>query len=182
MFKRGVFLDRDGVINKSKVINGKPYSPESTSEVVLIDGVPEAIKLLQRLEFVIVIVTNQPDISRKKMSVEISNSINDYIANKTGIEHFYVCPHDDRDKCLCRKPQPGLIHEAASKLHINVNKSFLIGDRWRDIQAGQEAGCECFFIDYNYNEIHPKQPFVKVSSLFEASRIISDGIRKNGHQ
>jgi len=90
----------------------------------------------------------------------------------TGIEHFYICPHVEADNCRCRKPKPGLLLEAAKELNIDLRKSYMVGDRWRDVEAGQNAGCKNFFIDYNYSEKRPIEPFVTVSSLLHAVGLI----------
>ena len=94
------------------------------------------------------------------------------ISSLTCIENFYVCPHIDSDNCKCRKPKPGLLLKAAEDLNLDVRKSYMVGDRWRDVGAGQSAGCKNFFIDYNYSEKRPVEPFVTVSSLLQATEII----------
>jgi D-glycero-D-manno-heptose 1,7-bisphosphate phosphatase len=170
--KRAVFLDRDGVINRAFVFGGVPTPPKSLDEVEILTGVNEAIELLKERNFVIVVVTNQPDVARGLVSQESVEAINTYLSQKLGIKHFYTCLHDDLDECDCRKPKPGLIVEAARELNSDLHKSFMVGDRWRDIAAGQAVGCKCFFIDYKYDEISPILPFTKVSSLIEAARII----------
>ena len=169
--KAAAFLDRDGVINASYIRNGIPHPPESFLEVQILPGVFEAINLLIANSYLPVVISNQPDIARKKIELSSVQSINDYIAQETGITNFYICPHDDSDSCKCRKPKPGLIETAASDLDIDLTKSFLVGDRWRDIEAGQSLGIPSYFIDYSYSELKPKLPFIKVSSLFEAVTI-----------
>ena len=170
--KRAVFLDRDGVINRAFVFGGVPTPPKSLDQVEILTGVNEAIELLRERNFVIVVVTNQPDVARGLVSQESVEEINTYLSQKLGIKHFYTCLHDDSDECNCRKPKPGLIMEAARELDSDLHKSFMVGDRWRDIAAGQAVGCKCFFIDYKYDEISPVLPFTKVSSLIEATRMI----------
>jgi D-glycero-D-manno-heptose 1,7-bisphosphate phosphatase len=173
--KRAVFLDRDGVINKTRIINGIPSPPSSSKELELIDGVVESVRRLKTIGFLPVVVTNQPDIARgltDKVDVE---AINSHIRSITGIEYFYVCVHDDFDMCKCRKPAPGLLYDAALDLKISLKDSFMVGDRWRDIAAGQAAGCKNFFIDYKYPEKQPVQPFKRVSSLIAAVDVIVDG-------
>jgi D-glycero-D-manno-heptose 1,7-bisphosphate phosphatase len=169
--KTAAFLDRDGVINASHIRNGIPHPPESVLEVQILSGVLEAINLLIANSYLPVVISNQPDIARKKIELSSVQSINDYIAQETGITNFYICPHDDSDGCKCRKPKSGLIETAASDLDIDLTKSFLVGDRWRDIEAGQSLGIPSYFIDYSYSELKPKLPFIKVSSLLEAVEI-----------
>jgi D-glycero-D-manno-heptose 1,7-bisphosphate phosphatase len=174
--KRAVFLDRDGVINKASISNGIPVPPNNLEEVVILAGVKEAIKMLEENNFDIVVVTNQPDVARGRVSKQSVEVINSYLGKKLGIKYFLVCYHDDLDGCDCRKPKPGLLLKAAQNLDIDLNKSFLVGDRWRDINAGQTAGCSCFYIDYKYQEKSPDSPFIKVSSLLEAVHIILENL------
>jgi D-glycero-D-manno-heptose 1,7-bisphosphate phosphatase len=163
-----LFLDRDGVINKSRVENGTPYPPIQTSEVQIIEGVNEALTLIRNTGLDIVVVTNQPDVARGTTSKHQVNEINNYLSKELKIDHFYTCFHDDSDECECRKPKSGLLIQAAQDLELNLESSFLVGDRWRDIEAGQSAGCACYFIDYSYSEKQPSKPYYSVTSLFEA--------------
>jgi D-glycero-D-manno-heptose 1,7-bisphosphate phosphatase len=172
--KKAVFLDRDGVVNKSFVIAGVPKPPKNLSEVEIIDGVKEAIKILFERDFVIVVVTNQPDVARGVVDQRSVEKINDFLGHELGIQHFYTCYHDDFERCDCRKPKPGLLLRAAKDLDLGLSKSFMVGDRWRDIEAGQAAGCHCFFIDYEYLEKSPVFPFTKVASLIEAAHLIME--------
>jgi D-glycero-D-manno-heptose 1,7-bisphosphate phosphatase len=170
---KAVFLDRDGVVNRSNLMRGVPVPPRSILEVEVLEGVVEGINLLKSHNFLPVVITNQPDVARGIVTREQVEEINTHIGVKTGIEYFYTCYHDDMDKCPCRKPAPGLIHLASSELDINLDKSFVVGDRWRDISAGQAAGCKTFFIDYSYSEKRPDAPFIIVSSLLEAANLVT---------
>jgi len=170
--KRAVFLDRDGVLNRTVLVDGVPNPPSTLKEVEILTGVIEAIRILKDHDFVPVVVTNQPDVARGITTQSQVEAINEHIGVVTGIKHFYTCFHDDADLCNCRKPAPGLIHLACQDLQLSVSESFLVGDRWRDISAGQLAGCQAFFIDYSYSERRPKMPFRRVSSLLEASHLM----------
>jgi D-glycero-D-manno-heptose 1,7-bisphosphate phosphatase len=170
--KKAVFLDRDGVINKSKLVDGVAKPPATITEVEILGGVIKAIKILKAHNFIPVVVTNQPDVARGVTSQSQVDAVNTYIGSITNIEYFYTCFHDDVDKCDCRKPAPGLIKRAAAELKLDVASSYLVGDRWRDIAASQAAGCKPFFIDYSYDEKQPILPFTKVSSLIEAVETI----------
>jgi D-glycero-D-manno-heptose 1,7-bisphosphate phosphatase len=165
---RAAFLDRDGVINESFLKNGIPSSPSSITELRIISGVEESIKNLKQHGYLPVVITNQPDVSRGKLSPVSLDGIHTFLAKKLGIDHFYICPHDDMDNCECRKPKPGMLQDAASELKIDLAKSFLVGDRWKDIEAGHLAGVRSYFIDYSYPESRPKYPHTRVFSLFEA--------------
>jgi D-glycero-D-manno-heptose 1,7-bisphosphate phosphatase len=171
--KRAAFLDRDGVINRAILVDGVPRPPSSVTEVEILEGVVKAIQLLKAYDFVPVVVTNQPDVARGTTSRTTVNQINAQIGTLSGIEHFYTCAHDDIDLCGCRKPKPGLIIQSASELGLDIPSSFMVGDRWRDVAAGQAAGCQSFFIDYSYPEKAPKKPFTTVFSLLDAVQLIT---------
>jgi D-glycero-D-manno-heptose 1,7-bisphosphate phosphatase len=171
--KRAVFIDRDGVLNRAILIEGAPRPPTSIKEVEILDGVLEAIQILKRNEFVPIVVTNQPDVARGFTTRSKVEAINAHIGSMINVSNFYTCFHDDNDLCDCRKPSPGLIIRAARELQIDIAESFMVGDRWRDISAGQKAGCCSFFIDYSYDERQPCLPFIKVSSLLQAVRIMT---------
>ena len=170
--KKAVFLDRDGVINRAFVFRGIPKPPKQIIDVEILSGVKEAIELLYENMYEVVVVTNQPDVARGVIGQDSVQAINAYLGQELGIKYFFTCLHDDPDGCDCRKPKPGLLLEAANELNLDLCKSFMIGDRWRDIAAGQAAGCKCYFIDYQYGEKSPVSPFTKVSSLIEATHII----------
>ena len=162
------FLDRDGVINRAKLIDDIPCPPRSLGEVEILPGALSAINMVIDKGYIPVVITNQPDIARGLILEAQVNEINRHIGILTGIINFYVCGHDDSDLCNCRKPKPGMIKKACSELNLDIEKSFLVGDRWKDIAAGQEMNLKSYFIDYSYKETLPKLPFTRVSSLLEA--------------
>ena len=180
ILKKAVFLDRDGVLNDVVLKEGKPYPPENLESLAILPGVTEAIRIFKQNDFEIVVVTNQPDVKRGTSSKEKVNLINERLASSLSIDNFYVCFHDEVDGCSCRKPLPGMIFEAANQIGIDLARSYMVGDRWRDIEAGQTAGCICYFIDYNYLEKKPRNPFISVGSLLEAAQHIEryEGARK----
>lgn len=166
--KKAVFLDRDGVINRSLVKEGNPYPPPTLEEVEILPGVEQAIKKLKDAEYLTICVTNQPDVARKTQTREAVEKIHKYLFDLLGLDDIITCYHDDHDKCQCRKPLPGMLLDAVRKYLIDVNNSFMVGDRWRDIEAGRRAGCVTILIDYQYPENKGCQPDVRVSSLLEA--------------
>jgi len=170
--RKAVFLDRDGVINRALVREGKPYPPQTLGEVEILAGVAVAVQALKRAGFFIVVVTNQPDVARGKQTVEMVDKINGYLGALLGIDHFRTCYHDDGDDCGCRKPRPGLLYDAAAIWELDLQGSFLVGDRWRDIAAGQAAGCRTIWIDCGYAERLPDGHDYRAKSLLEASRWI----------
>jgi D-glycero-D-manno-heptose 1,7-bisphosphate phosphatase len=176
MVRRAVFLDRDGVINAAIVRDGKPYSASDVTETVLVDSAETSLARLKEHGFLLIVVTNQPDVRRGTMSRERVDEIHRFLAAKLPLDDFFVCYHDDQDRCACRKPQPGLLLEAAKKYQIEVAQSYLIGDRWRDIGAGSAAGCRTIFVDHGYNERDPEPlPDIRVYALSEAvERILEE--------
>lgn len=170
--KKAIFLDRDGVLNRSVLLEGVPKPPISVDGVEILEGVIEAIQILKSCNLVPIVVTNQPDVARGQITKFTVNEINAHIGSFVGIENFYTCFHDDNDFCNCRKPAPGLLIQAAHDLDLDLNGSFMVGDRWRDITAGQSVGCQTYFIDYSYPGRTPNVPFRRVSSLLEAAEHI----------
>lgn len=167
--KRAVFLDRDGVINQSVVRNGKPYPPHSVDETVIIPGANDDLARLKENGFFLAVVTNQPDVRRATVTRESVEEIHRYLKARLPVDDFFACYHDDSDACDCRKPLPGLLRKAAQVHSLDLNKSYLIGDRWRDIDAGAAAGCRTILIDYHYKERRPDSiPDVSVARLSEA--------------
>ncbi|HEX7702453.1 MAG TPA: HAD family hydrolase, partial [Kofleriaceae bacterium] len=144
--KRAVFLDRDGVINASVVRDGKPYPPAHVDEMELLPGVPEALAALRAAGFQLIVVTNQPDVARGTQTRAAVDAIHDRMRRDLPLDAIYACFHDDADDCACRKPKPGLLVNAAADLGIDLPSSFMVGDRWRDTDAGLAAGCRAIFI------------------------------------
>ncbi len=172
--RRAVFLDRDGVINCAIVRAGKPYPPLSAEELKVPPDVPGALLRLKAAGYQLIVVTNQPDIARGTQSREVVDAMHTSLASQLPIDDVRVCPHDDRDQCGCRKPLPGLLLDAAREHGIALAFSFMVGDRWRDVEAGRRAGCRTVFIDRGYAELKPENADFTVLSVSEAvDRILS---------
>jgi D-glycero-D-manno-heptose 1,7-bisphosphate phosphatase len=177
--RRAVFLDRDGVINQSIIRDGRPYPPQSIAEMETLEGVREALASLRKAGFLNIVVTNQPDIALGKQKAEVVEAMHQRLRSELALDEIKVCRHSDADGCDCRKPKPGMLLQAAREFEIDLKRSFMVGDRWRDVAAGQAAGCSNFFIDYGYRERRPTQPYVEVKSLAEAgNRILSEFVGK----
>ena len=172
---RAVFLDRDGVINGAIIRDGKPYPPVNVREVVILPGVAEAMQRLKEAGFMLIVVSNQPDVARGTTTRETVEAINAYLAARLPVDRFIMCYHDNNDSCNCRKPRPGMLLAGAREFNIDLASSYMVGDRWRDMEAGIAAGCRTFFIDYGYEEKQPKSNTLNVSSLHEAALIIMNG-------
>lgn len=168
---KAVFLDRDGVLNKTLIVNGKPYPPDSLNVLELQAGVKEGLKQLKKLEYLLIVITNQPDVARKVISIKKVEMINKYLKKDLKLDDIYCCVHDDIDNCTCRKPKPGMVFAAEKKWNIDLSNSFLIGDRWKDIETGKNAGLRTILIDYNYNERHLNPDF-SCNNFLEAVEII----------
>jgi len=154
-----VFLDRDGVINKAIIHCGKPYPPKSLFELEILEGVQEGLRQLKKLNFLLIVITNQPDVARGIMAVKIVDDIHNHLRTLLTIDDIFSCYHDNVDNCNCRKPKAGMIFAAAKKWNINLNQSFIVGDRWRDIEAGKNAGIKTILLDYGYNEKYIKPDY-----------------------
>lgn len=170
--RRAVFLDRDGVINRAIVREGKPYPPADLAALEILPGVPEALRALHHAGLLLIVVTNQPDVARGTTPQHVVEAINSHLAATLPIDEFRTCYHDSGDGCDCRKPLPGALLHAARLHGIELGNSYMVGDRWRDIEAGQRAGCKTIFIDYGYDEKQPESVDYRVSTLGEAATII----------
>jgi D-glycero-D-manno-heptose 1,7-bisphosphate phosphatase len=172
MKHRAVFLDRDGVINRAIVREGRPYPPANISEVEILPDVDNALKELKDAGYLLIVVSNQPDVARGTTTKEKVEAINIFLANRLVIDRFIMCYHDSGEGCSCRKPRPGMLIDAANELDIDLSKSYMVGDRWRDVEAGIAAGCKTVFIDYKYDEKRPDFSDFQADSLREAATII----------
>jgi D-glycero-D-manno-heptose 1,7-bisphosphate phosphatase len=152
IIRRAIFLDRDGVLIQAMVRNGKPYPPQSLDKMQIIPGVAEGLQALKKAGYLLIVITNQPDVARGKQKREIVESMHKVLLAALPLDEILTCYHDDADGCSCRKPKPGLILDAANRYQIDLSSSFMVGDRWRDIEAGRRAGCWTILIDHHYQE------------------------------
>lgn len=174
MMRRAVFLDRDGVINRALVRDGVPHPPADLTELEVLPGVSQALELLAARGFLLLVVTNQPDVARGTQTREVVEAINQHLKQRLPLDEVFVCYHDNADECTCRKPKPGLILQAAQEYDIDLRCSFLVGDRWSDVVAGQSAGCRTFLLDAPYNQRQRCTPDDEVSDLLEAAQRIAE--------
>ena len=178
--RRAVFLDRDGVLNQPVVREGKPYPPQSVLELRILPGVPESLAALRDAGFLLVVTTNQPDVATGKQSATVVEAMHARLRAELALDAIKACYHGDADGCECRKPKPGMLLQAAREFDIDLLRSFMVGDRWRDVAASQAAGCTSFFIDYGYREKRPEPPYIAVKSLAEAvTHILADFPKEN---
>jgi len=167
--KRAVFLDRDGVIIRTDVLDGKPYTITSYDDLDILDGAADAIRRLRDAGFMTIVVSNQPDVATGKVTREVVEAINDELMEKLAIDEIKVC-YDSAASCY--KPKPGMLLDAAVEHDITLDRSYMVGDRWRDIGAGKAAGCITIFIDCGYTEVLTDEPDKVVRSLSEAAELI----------
>ena len=172
MTKRAVFLDRDGVLNRAIVRGGKPFPPSSVAELEIVPGARKALEDLRAAGFLLIVVTNQPDVARRKQDRETVEQMNALLRRELPLDEIKVCYHDEGDGCACRKPAPGMLTEAAREKGISLEESYMVGDRWRDIEAGARAGTRTVFIDHQYEEERPLRPDAAAASLVEAAHWI----------
>jgi D-glycero-D-manno-heptose 1,7-bisphosphate phosphatase len=176
---KAVFLDRDGVLNQAVVRNGKPHPPANAKELTLAPDANVALLELKAQGFLLLVVTNQPDVAKGITTQAAVEEINGKLASELPLDDVFVCYHQDSDRCDCRKPKPGMILAAARKHSVDLSESFMVGDRWRDVEAGQNAGCRTIFIDGGYEERQPSRPpDATVHSLKEAANCILQASRK----
>lgn len=170
--KRAVFLDRDGVINEAPMRDGQPVAPATFSELRVLPGVLKALEAMKKAGLMLIVATNQPDVAKGDTRRDEVEAMHDYMRGYLPLDDIKVCYHTDADGCACRKPKPGMLQEAAREYGIGLRQSFMVGDRWRDIGAGQAAGCRTVFVDRGYRQQKPDDPDYVVPSLAAASRII----------
>lgn len=169
-----MFLDRDGVINRALVRDGKPFPPSHLAEFEILPGVADACAKLRQAGFALVVATNQPDVGRGTISQATVEALHAHMQQSLPLDRVEVCYHSGQDavECDCRKPKPGMLLRAAHALDIDLKQSFMVGDRWRDIDCGHAAGCATILVDYNYSEELRQQPNHRVKSLAEAADLI----------
>jgi D-glycero-D-manno-heptose 1,7-bisphosphate phosphatase len=170
--RRAVFLDRDGVINRALVRDRKPYAPRHLSEFRLLPGVGDAVTQLKSVGFLIIVVTNQPDVGHGLTTLQTLAAMHARLSERLGVDAILVCPHRQDAGCACRKPKPGMIHQAATHWSIDVRRSYLVGDRSTDIVAGRAAGLYTVFLDRGYAEPLLEPPDARAGSLRQAVRKI----------
>jgi D-glycero-D-manno-heptose 1,7-bisphosphate phosphatase len=172
MKRPAMFLDRDGVLNRAVVRDGIPRPPASPAELEILPGVGDALNALKAAGYTLIVVTNQPDVARGTTPRRIVDEIHARLAETLPLDAILACFHDDSDGCECRKPKPGLLLQAAHEWTLDLASSFMVGDRWRDVEAGRRAGCRTFYIEQDYPEKAPSAPDFRVASLPAAARVV----------
>jgi D-glycero-D-manno-heptose 1,7-bisphosphate phosphatase len=181
--QRAVFLDRDGVLNRPVVRDGFPFPPANADEFVLYPDVAEGCARLKGAGFLLIVVTNQPDVGRGTQSRESVDAMHAALRTALpGLDGIEVCFHAGSrhgEPCDCRKPKPGMLLRAAASLDVDLKRSFLIGDRWRDVDCAHAAGCRAVFIDHGYGEALREKPDFVVATFHQAVSTILEAIAQN---
>lgn len=167
-----VFLDRDGVLNRVLIRDGMPFGPMTLAEFVLVEGAGADVRRLKDAGYAVIVATNQPELARGRLQPAALEAMHAKLRAEVPVNAIQVCPHDDADRCACRKPQPGLLLSAAREHGIDLPRSYMVGDRWRDVEAGRAAGCRTVFVDMGYREALRSPPDHVASGLGEAVRWI----------
>ena len=169
-----VFLDRDGTLNVQLVRDGKPYAPDRLEDFRLYEGVPEGCRMLKAAGYALVVVTNQPEVGRGTIAAETIEAMHARLkALVPEIDRVEACFDSGRGEiCRRRKPEPGMVFDAAKALGIDLARSWMVGDRWRDVDCGKRAGLRTVFIDFGYAEDLASQPDHTVRGFGDAVRVI----------
>lgn len=174
--KKAVFLDRDGVINKSFVIDGKPYAPRTFEDFKVYEHAKLSLALLKKRGFKTIVISNQPDIGNGLMRRNELVKMHNYLMRTLDLDKVKVCCHGQDDGCVCRKPRPGMLLDVQNELDLCMEQSWLVGDRDSDLGAGIAAGVRTIFVDRGYKEPVKNNPDFIVSSLIEAVEVITESL------
>ena len=157
MVARAVFADRDGVLCANMMRDGRPVAPTRLEDFRLLPGVEESVRALKSAGYLVIVVTNQPDVGTGRTPQAIVEAMHDVIRSRLDVDDIKVCFHTNGDNCACRKPKPGMLLEAAAERGIDLPASYVVGDRWSDVVAGREAGCVTIFVNYGYEPDTPSK-------------------------
>lgn len=176
--RRAVFLDRDGVLNEIVERDGQPASPRQIEEFRLVGDARDAVRRLRAAGLPVYVVTNQPDLARGLLPQRELDAMMKTLLDDVGVDDVRVCPHDDGDVCACRKPLPGMLHDLAAAHAVRLGGSYMVGDTWRDMEAGRSAGCQTVLLRTWYNE--DASGDAVANTLSEAADWILAAVRHEG--
>jgi D-glycero-D-manno-heptose 1,7-bisphosphate phosphatase len=180
VLRPAVFLDRDGTLNRAFIREDVSHPPESVAQLEILPGVMDALVELKHAGFALVVVTNQPDVARGTLQRGIAEQINTAVRERLPvIDDLVCCYHDDADDCPCRKPRAGMLLDAATHLDLDLTQSFMVGDSWRDIEAGRQAGCTTIQVKADSQVQRSSTPDYWADDVSDASRIVL-GVRGVG--
>jgi D-glycero-D-manno-heptose 1,7-bisphosphate phosphatase len=168
--RRAVFLDRDGVLVETEVRDGAAYAVTTLAEFRVVPEAAAQVARLRAAGLVCVVFTNQPEVARGTIAPEVLAAMHDVLRAAVLLDDVYVCPHDEGHGCACRKPRPGMLHDAAARWDVSLADSFVIGDRWRDVDAGRAAGCYAVLLEREYSACTTAD--ARVATLREAVDVV----------
>ncbi len=174
----GVLLDRDGVLNRLVARAGRRVAPRRVSEFALLPGATAAVERLRRAGLPVGVVTNQPDIARGLLAPAELERMHELLRREIRLDGIYVCAHDDADGCDCRKPRPGLLRAAAEYLKLDLARTWMVGDSWKDVDAARAAGCRMIFIQSPQSDARECRLERVAASVEEAAEMILKEMRK----
>lgn len=166
--RRAVFVDRDGVLNRATIRDRRPYAPRSEAEFELLPDASRGCTALKEAGFLVFVVTNQPDVGRGQIEPDVLERMHETLRRHCPVDGVLVCTHAKDGDCDCRKPRDGLLRAAALANDIDFAASYLVGDRWRDVECARNAGCTAIFVDGGYDEPLSVTPDVTVKNFGEA--------------
>ncbi|MGH7353307.1 MAG: D-glycero-alpha-D-manno-heptose-1,7-bisphosphate 7-phosphatase [Candidatus Rokuibacteriota bacterium] len=175
--KRAAFLDRDGVLNEPLVREGRAYAPLAVNDFRLVADATTHVARLRGAGLVTIVVTNQPEIARGRLASGTLEEMHRRLRDTLPLDDLYVCAHDPDEGCACHKPRPGMLLAAADKWGLELGRSFLIGDRWRDIEAGRSVGCYTILIERPYSACATAD--ARVGGLPEAVDLVLARLRES---
>ena len=149
--KAAVFLERDGVLNRVRTERQNQGTPLTLDEFIVVDDALEPIRALKAAGFLLLVTTNQPGLSRGYQSRRELDLMHAVLLKRFALDEILICAHDEMDHCPCRKPKPGLLTEAAFKWHLDLDRCFVISDKWQDAEAAHNAGCTSLLIQSPWN-------------------------------
>jgi D-glycero-D-manno-heptose 1,7-bisphosphate phosphatase len=165
--RRAVFLDRDGVLAEAIVrADGKAYAPTALADFTLVPDAAEQVRRLREAGLLRIVFTNQPELANKLLHPDVLEEMHRIMRDALPLDDVYVCPHDKSEGCRCHKPATGMLLDAAETWVIDLSRSFVIGDRWRDIGAGKAAGCFSILLERPYSACDDAD--LRVGTLAEA--------------
>jgi D-glycero-D-manno-heptose 1,7-bisphosphate phosphatase len=180
---RAIFLDRDGVLVVPEFRDGRSFAPRRLEDYVFYPEAAPALRRLKAAGFVLVVVTNQPDVGKGAIAGKVVEDMHALLRDSMPVDAIMSCFHTSTEDCDCRKPKPGMLLDAARQFHIDLAESYMIGDRASDVEAGRAAGCRTVFIDLNYDsEVKPVTQDITVGSITEATDIILGATLKNSEE
>lgn len=160
------------MLNRAVVKNGRPYPPATVEEFEILPGVAEALRDLNRTGFLLIVATNQPDVASGKQRREVVEMMHKKLRDALPLDDIKVCYELDSPTSTRYKPKPGMLLEAAHERGIDLSRSYMVGDRWRDVGAGRRAGCFTIFIDRGYAEPLTDTPDATCADLPQAAAFI----------